>query len=227
MEFCLNNRIELLFLPPHSSHVLQPLDLTIFGPLKVKYHKEISKFVSLDISNIKRPQFIQAYQKARAVAMNKSNIEAGWRISGFYPYNPQIPLSSPFVKDLTADESLVATQNTLKLDSRLRGGAVDLSERSARQIIREQASKIEALQAENALLKAQIKTYREREESKKPEKRKKVVSSSDSNAKLISIQDILHTQELQDLKEKEDQATKERRAKKAKTKALKAQKATD
>ncbi len=63
------------------------------------------------------------------------------------------------MKDLTADESLVATQNTLKLDSRLRGGAVDLSERSARQIIREQASKIEALQAENALLKAQIKTY--------------------------------------------------------------------
>ena len=109
MEFCLNNRIKLLFLPPYSSHVLQPLDLTIFGPLKVKYHKEISKFVSLDISNIKRPQFIQAYQKTRAVTMNKSNIKAGWRISGFYPYNPQIPLSSPFVKDLTADESLVAT----------------------------------------------------------------------------------------------------------------------
>ena len=69
--------------------------------------------------------------------MNKFNIEAEWRISGFYFYNPQISLSSPFVKDLTADESLVATQNTLKLDSRLRGGAVDLSERSARQIIRE------------------------------------------------------------------------------------------
>jgi len=104
---------------------------------------------------------------------------------------------------------------------------VDLSERSARQIIREQASKIKALQAENALLKAQIKAYQEREESKKPEKRKKIIPSSDSNAKLISIQDILHTQELQDLKEKEDQATKERRAKKAKTKATKAQKAAD
>ena len=77
MEFCLTHHIELLFLPPHSSHVLQPLDLTVFGILKVKYHKEISKFVSLDIANIKRPQFILAYQKARAVAMNKSNIEAG------------------------------------------------------------------------------------------------------------------------------------------------------
>jgi hypothetical protein len=75
----------------------------------------------------------------------------------------------------------------------LRGGTVDLSDRSARQIIREQALKIEQLQAENALLKAQIKAYQEREESKKPEKRKKVTISSNSNAKLISIQDILHT----------------------------------
>jgi len=31
---CLQNRIILLILPPHTSHLLQPLDVAIFGPLK-------------------------------------------------------------------------------------------------------------------------------------------------------------------------------------------------
>ena len=31
---CLQNRIALLILPPYTSHLLQPLDVAIFGPLK-------------------------------------------------------------------------------------------------------------------------------------------------------------------------------------------------
>ena len=36
---CFQNNIHLLFLPPHTSHVLQPLDLAVFGPLKQAYRK--------------------------------------------------------------------------------------------------------------------------------------------------------------------------------------------
>jgi hypothetical protein len=32
---CIENNIILFFLPPHSSHLLQPLDVIIFGPLKI------------------------------------------------------------------------------------------------------------------------------------------------------------------------------------------------
>ena len=34
---CKQNDVELLFLPAHSSHVLQPLDLGTFSPLKSRY----------------------------------------------------------------------------------------------------------------------------------------------------------------------------------------------
>ncbi|KZL82715.1 transposase, partial [Colletotrichum incanum] len=34
MWLCYINNIHLLFLPPHTSHVLQPLDQSVFGPLK-------------------------------------------------------------------------------------------------------------------------------------------------------------------------------------------------
>jgi hypothetical protein len=34
VEHCMNNRIHLMILPPHSSHLTQPLDVGVFGPLK-------------------------------------------------------------------------------------------------------------------------------------------------------------------------------------------------
>jgi hypothetical protein len=34
ISYCIQNQISLLILPPHTSHVLQPLDVAIFVPLK-------------------------------------------------------------------------------------------------------------------------------------------------------------------------------------------------
>jgi hypothetical protein len=35
LAHCLNNYIQLALLPPHTSHLLQPLDVGLFGPLKM------------------------------------------------------------------------------------------------------------------------------------------------------------------------------------------------
>jgi len=34
IAFCIKNAIDLLILPPHTSHILQPLDVGVFAPLK-------------------------------------------------------------------------------------------------------------------------------------------------------------------------------------------------
>src|ERR1700710_1046704 len=39
---CLQNRILLMILPPHTSHLLQPLDVAIFGPLQKANSKPLS-----------------------------------------------------------------------------------------------------------------------------------------------------------------------------------------
>lgn len=39
-QFCKNNFIHMLTLPPHSSNRMQPVDLTFYGPLKTAYNKE-------------------------------------------------------------------------------------------------------------------------------------------------------------------------------------------
>jgi hypothetical protein len=45
-EFCKNNGIVLLTIPPHTSHMLQPLDVAFFGPFKTAYNDECNKFLT-------------------------------------------------------------------------------------------------------------------------------------------------------------------------------------
>ncbi|ODQ74015.1 hypothetical protein LIPSTDRAFT_69545 [Lipomyces starkeyi NRRL Y-11557] len=66
---CLQNQITLLILPPHTSHLLQPLDAAIFGPLK--------KRLTAALSHLNQAQL--AYIQARSEACTQQNIESAWR----------------------------------------------------------------------------------------------------------------------------------------------------
>ena len=63
---CKQNKVDILYLPAHSSHVLQPLHLGTFSPLKSRYRKEIADLAYLDdAAPVKKRPFIKAYQKAQ------------------------------------------------------------------------------------------------------------------------------------------------------------------
>jgi hypothetical protein len=56
---CKKNCVDILYLPAHSSHVLQPLNLGTFSPLKSRYRKEIADFAYLDdAAPVKKERFI-------------------------------------------------------------------------------------------------------------------------------------------------------------------------
>jgi DDE superfamily endonuclease len=93
------NNVKLFYLPAHSSHVTQPLDLSIFAPLKHQYRKEIDAIAAYDDTGpVKNIRFIQSYDKARQWALTPRNILAGWRGSGLVPFNPQKVLNSKQVQ---------------------------------------------------------------------------------------------------------------------------------
>jgi len=43
LEFCLSEKIIPYCLPPHTTHRLQPLDVSVFGPYKHHYRKELTR----------------------------------------------------------------------------------------------------------------------------------------------------------------------------------------
>ena len=95
MWLCFQNNIHLLFLPPHTSHVLQPLDLSIFGPLKKAYKKEVGNLIGFtDLTTVGKRQFILCYAKARTAGLTESNIRSGWSGTGLWPIHMTRPLMS-------------------------------------------------------------------------------------------------------------------------------------
>jgi hypothetical protein len=61
IAFCLDKNIDLVCLPPHTSHLLQPLDVGVFSPLKQALSAEIKKLFRLDTRRIPRIKWTKAY----------------------------------------------------------------------------------------------------------------------------------------------------------------------
>lgn len=57
-SFCENKDIILLWMPPHSSHILQPLDVLSFGPLKTAFSKQNQDLIRNHVFHIVKADFL-------------------------------------------------------------------------------------------------------------------------------------------------------------------------
>jgi len=92
---CFSNKVYVVYLPPHTSHVLQPLDLGVFASLKAAYKAEADLLNFYTENTISGKQiFLHCYRLGRTKALKKSNLLGGWRASGLWPVNMAKPLLS-------------------------------------------------------------------------------------------------------------------------------------
>jgi hypothetical protein len=98
MRICVTNRVHLLYLPPHTSHVLQPLDISVFGPLKAAYRAALTLANPLaDVGPTRKEDFLNCYFQARNKAITTHNALSGWKGAGLWPINMLKPMGSKFV----------------------------------------------------------------------------------------------------------------------------------
>jgi hypothetical protein len=93
IAFCITSKIDLFLLPPHSLHKTQPLNLSIFGPLKTALNLEVDRIFQHSTMRLLHVEWTSAYIKARARCFKPSSIEFGFRKAGIYLFNPEILLS--------------------------------------------------------------------------------------------------------------------------------------
>jgi hypothetical protein len=96
----LQHNIHLVWLPPHASHKLQPLDIGPFSPLAQLYGKAVQKYTPTGYATINRPVFTRIYRDVRSQAMSERNIRAGWKRCGLFPRDMNRMLQDPVVRDL-------------------------------------------------------------------------------------------------------------------------------
>jgi hypothetical protein len=97
-DFCTAHNIITVCLPPHSSHLTQPLDVGIFGPLKRSYGRQIESFIKSHVNNITKVEFFIAYQAAYNEVFTQQNIQSSFRGAGLCPHDPQAVLSKMDVR---------------------------------------------------------------------------------------------------------------------------------
>lgn len=85
----MENNIDLLIMPPHCSHLLQPLDVGVFSAFKRAHSYETDTTSRLSTQRISRPEWMEMFIRARTKAVKTDNILSGWRGAGLVPNNPQ------------------------------------------------------------------------------------------------------------------------------------------
>lgn len=80
-------------MPPHYSHILQPLDVGCFSPLKAAYGRQIEKRIRAGTTHIAKEDFLPAFRAAFPKAMTEKNVRGGFRGAGIVPRDPERVIS--------------------------------------------------------------------------------------------------------------------------------------
>jgi hypothetical protein len=76
-------------MPLHSSHLLQPLNVGCFAPLKKAYRRQAKGLIRNQITHITKTKFLPCFIGAYNAAITPSNIQGGFQGAGLVPFNPQ------------------------------------------------------------------------------------------------------------------------------------------
>jgi hypothetical protein len=73
-------------MPPHTSHLLQPLDVSCFSPLKCAYSHEIQELARQGVYYIDKIDFLTIYTLIWLRVFTEQNIKAGFEATEVIPY---------------------------------------------------------------------------------------------------------------------------------------------
>jgi hypothetical protein len=213
---CYRNNIYLLFLPPHTSHVLQPLDISIFSPVKTYYRQALANFLDLDDSTpYNKMIFLRCYHQARKLGLTERNARAGWLGSGLWPVNLAKPMLNPYLILEEEGQSSRPSQaiaprtplptarkrkepdsvifNTPRRSQQVRTvvDSIGVADPTARLLFRKIGSHLDHQNTKLAAAEAKIRNLQHQLDGLRPKKKKKV--EENPNKRFIRIEEIVNT----------------------------------
>lgn len=104
LNYAKNNGVVMLSFPPHCSHKLQPLDRSVFGPLKTFFNAACDGWMKSNPGKTICIYDIPSLVKlAFPRAATPSNIMAGFKVTGIYPFNREIFTDIDFMPSYVTD----------------------------------------------------------------------------------------------------------------------------
>jgi hypothetical protein len=89
VSFCISNKIILMCLPAHTTHVLQPADVGLFSPLKTLYGQYVDRISQYQHAYIHKSCFLGGYIEARKKTYTRENVLSAFTTAGLVPLDPE------------------------------------------------------------------------------------------------------------------------------------------
>ncbi|KAM4067733.1 DDE superfamily endonuclease [Hirsutella rhossiliensis] len=107
LEWCDQHRIIVAVFPPHSTHRLQPLDVSLFSPLSTAYTNQLIRWTAKTqgLVGLSKREFWTLFWNAFEASFSPENVESGWMRTGLLPFDPEVVLSQ-IVKDRIDDSDV-------------------------------------------------------------------------------------------------------------------------
>lgn len=118
IQFARENGITLLTFPPHTSHRLQPLDVSVYGPFKARFKSEQNnwlvsnpgKTISIyNISALANKSFVESF--------SPKNLISGFAKCGIFPFNRDTFSDQDFLTSFVTDRPNPVVENKENNDS--------------------------------------------------------------------------------------------------------------
>jgi hypothetical protein len=107
LEFASRNNVAFVSFAPHTTHKMQPLDRTVYGPLEKYFEQEVNAFKKGNTGRI-----INQYDVAKLLApaylkaATANNAVSGFRCAGLWPNNPNIFGDEEYAPALVTDREM-------------------------------------------------------------------------------------------------------------------------
>jgi hypothetical protein len=90
-------------MPVYTSHILQPLNVSYFSPLKKVYGSQIENKMKLSINHITKEEFLSVFFTAHQQTITAKTISSSFRATSLVPFNLERVLEnlSPIIEATT------------------------------------------------------------------------------------------------------------------------------
>ena len=148
IEWCDKHHVLLAIYPPHTTHRLQPLDVSLFSPLATYYTQQLETFIysTFALSSLGKRDFFKLFWPAYINAFTEANINSGWQKTGLHPFNSELVISKLTQhSNGNKDELLRPGSNQSSGSSALSAATV----RQVEQLIEKVANKVDSKNQKN------------------------------------------------------------------------------
>ncbi|XP_043469509.1 uncharacterized protein LOC122503138 [Leptopilina heterotoma] len=121
LDIASKNGVHILSFPPHCSHKLQPLDVSVFGPTKTYYKSLCSTWQKNNANKVLEIRHIAGIVcQTLDLALTPKTIKAGFAKTGIAPFNPNVFSDDEYIEAVQQNAAAVATEANLNENDQLR-----------------------------------------------------------------------------------------------------------